>query len=80
MCCAARRTGHRSRRVAARTAAKAGAQYLEQRIHRIALTGRLGVSEARSVELVHGVGLGTVLALLERPADISTGRFSRLAA
>ncbi len=50
------------------TAAKAGAQYLEQRIHRIALAGRLRVSEARAVELVHAVGLGTVLALLERPA------------
>jgi AcrR family transcriptional regulator len=49
------------------TAAKRGAQYLEQRIHGIALAGRLRVSEARAVELVHAVGLGTVLALLERP-------------
>lgn len=48
-------------------AGKDGMKHLEQRIHRIALAGRLRVSEARAVALVHAAGLGTVLALLERP-------------
>jgi AcrR family transcriptional regulator len=50
------------------TAGRDGIKYLEQRIHRIALAGRLRVSEVRAVELVHAAGLGTVLALLDRPA------------
>lgn len=49
-------------------AARAGIEYLQQKIHRIALAGRLRISEARAVDLVHAAGLGTVLALLERPA------------
>ena len=48
-------------------ASKQGAQYLERHIHRIALAGRLRLREARAVDLVHAAGLGTVLALLERP-------------
>lgn len=49
-------------------AGKEGLHYLAQRIHRIALAGKLRVSEARAADLVHAAGLGTVLALLERPA------------
>jgi len=49
------------------TAGRDGIRYLEQRVHRIALAGRLRVSEVRAVELVHAVGLGTVLALIDRP-------------
>lgn len=48
-------------------AGKDGVTYLEQRIHRIALAGWLRLPEARAVDLVHAAGLGTVLALLERP-------------
>ena len=49
-------------------AGRSGISYLLEKIHRIALAGRLRVSEARAVDLVHAAGLGTVLALLERPA------------
>lgn len=48
-------------------AGRAGLAYLAQKIHRIALAGRLRMSERRAADLVHAAGLGTVLALLERP-------------
>lgn len=48
-------------------AARSGTEHLKQKVHRIALAGRLRVSEVRAVDLVHAAGLGTVLALLERP-------------
>ncbi|WP_458094047.1 TetR/AcrR family transcriptional regulator [Roseomonas sp. WA12] len=45
-------------------AAAAGLDVLHARIHRIALTGRLRVTEERAVALLHAVGTGTVLTLL----------------
>ena len=50
------------------TAGRAGVKILEDKLHRIARAGRLRVSEARAVALVHAAGLGTVLALLDQPA------------
>lgn len=46
-------------------AAAAGLEVLRRRVRRIALAGRLRVSESRAVALLHAVGTGTVLALLE---------------
>lgn len=60
-------------------AARAGIEYLRQKIHRIALASRLRIPEARAVDLVHAAGLGTVLALLERPAAARDPELSPLA-
>jgi AcrR family transcriptional regulator len=46
-----------------------GIAVLRERIHRVALAGRLRVPEARAVSLVHAIGVGLVLALLGTPAD-----------
>ncbi len=48
-------------------AARAGLSVLESRVHRVAVTGRLRVSERRAVELIHAAGTGTVLTLLSTP-------------
>lgn len=50
-------------------AAPSGKQVLESRIHRVALTGRLQVSEQRAVDLIHAAGTGAVLTLLSTPSD-----------
>jgi AcrR family transcriptional regulator len=57
------RPGARSR------AAAAAGQILEQHIRRIAMAGRLRVSEKMAADLVQASGLGTVLTLLAVPAD-----------
>lgn len=58
-------------------AAQAGIQLLAERVHRVALIGRLQVSEAHAVELIHAAGTGAVLTILARlPAQ----RDRRLAA
>lgn len=49
------------------SSAQAGLPYLEARVHRAALAGRLRVSEPQAVSMLHAAGMGTVLALLERP-------------
>ncbi|MCY1693417.1 TetR/AcrR family transcriptional regulator [Curtobacterium sp. SL109] len=46
-----------------------GIAVLRERIHRVALAGRLRVPEARAVSLVHAIGVGLVLALLGTPVD-----------
>ena len=46
-----------------------GIAVLRERVHRVALVGRLRVPEARAVSLVHAIGVGLVLALLGTPAD-----------
>lgn len=48
-------------------AAAAGSALLRSRVHRVALTGRLRVSEARAVSMLHACGTGTVLTLLALP-------------
>jgi len=50
-------------------AAAAGLEILRARVHRVAATGRLRVTERRAVELVHAAGTGAVLTLLAFPAD-----------
>lgn len=44
-----------------------GMEVLQRRIRRIALSGRLRVSEERALALVHSMGTGTVLTLLGQP-------------
>lgn len=46
-----------------------GIAVLRERVHRVALAGRLRVPEARAVSLVHAIGVGLVLALLGAPVD-----------
>ncbi len=50
-------------------AAQSGKHVLESRVHRIALTGRLRVSEQRAVDLIHSAGTGTVLTILSTPPE-----------
>ncbi len=50
-------------------AAQLGKRVLESRVHRVALTGRLQVSEQRAVDLIHAAGTGAVLTLLATPAE-----------
>ncbi len=50
-------------------AAQSGKDVLESRVHRIAVTGRLRVSEQRAVDLIQSAGTGTVLTILSTPAE-----------
>ncbi len=50
-------------------AAQSGQHVLESRVHRIAVTGRLRVSEQRAVDLIHSAGTGTVLTILSTPPE-----------
>ena len=53
---------------------EAGLAVLRQRVRRIALAGRLKVSETRAVALLHAVGTGTILTLLSHdPASRDPG-------
>ncbi len=54
-------------------AGKAGRAVLRERVRRVALTGRLRVAEERAVDLIHAMGTGTVLALLEKTPDERNG-------
>lgn len=47
----------------------AGVEVLQRRIKRIALAGRLRVSEERALALVQAAGVGTVITLLTQPAE-----------
>lgn len=51
-------------RVLHSAAARSGRQVLESRVHRVALTGRLRVSEQRAVNLIQAAGVGAVQTLL----------------
>ncbi|MBL7487507.1 TetR/AcrR family transcriptional regulator [Frankia sp. AgB1.9] len=50
-------------------AAQSGKRVLESRVHRVALSGRLRVSEPRAVDLIHAAGTGAVLTLLSTPPE-----------
>lgn len=50
-------------------AAQSGKHVLESRVHRVAVTGRLRVSEQRAVDLIHAAGTGTVLTILSTPPE-----------
>ena len=48
-------------------AARSGQQVLRTRVHRVAMTGRLSVSEQRAVDLIQAAGIGTIQTLLATP-------------
>jgi AcrR family transcriptional regulator len=50
-------------------AAVAGRKVLAQLVHRVAVAGRLRVSEQRAADLLHAAGSGTVLSLIAMPAS-----------
>jgi len=50
-------------------AARLGIEILEERIHRVAATGRLRVTERRAVALVQAGGVGVVTTLLATPVE-----------
>jgi hypothetical protein len=50
-------------------AAQSGKHVLQSRVHRVALTGRLRVSEQRAVDLIRAAGTGAVLTLLSTPPE-----------
>ena len=50
-------------------ATAAGANVLEARVGRVAAAGLLGISESRTVELIHAAGTGAVFALLHQPSE-----------
>ena len=56
-------------RVARSPAAVSGKHVLEERVHRVALTGRLRVSEPRAVGLIQAAGIGAIQTLLSTPPE-----------
>jgi len=48
-------------------AARSGQRVLESRVHRVAATGRLRVSEQRAVGLIQSAGVGVIQVLLSTP-------------
>jgi AcrR family transcriptional regulator len=56
-------------RVVHSPAAQAGHHVLRSRVHRIAQTGRLAVSEQRAVDLIQAAGIGAIQTLLSRPSE-----------
>jgi AcrR family transcriptional regulator len=50
-------------------AARSGRQVLESRVHRVAVTGRLRVSEQRAAGLIQAAGIGVIQTLLSTPPD-----------
>jgi AcrR family transcriptional regulator len=50
-------------------AVESGRQVLAWRVHRVAETGRLRVSEQRAVDLMQAAGIGTIQTLLSTPPD-----------
>ena len=50
-------------------AAQSGRHVLQARIHRVAMTGLLRVSEQRAVDLIQAAGTGTVLTILATPPE-----------
>ncbi|WP_414171597.1 hypothetical protein [Clavibacter tessellarius] len=47
---------------------RAGVALLEERVHRVALAGRLRVAEPLAVELIHAAATGALLSTIRRPA------------
>ncbi len=48
-------------------AAQSGRQVLQSRVHRVAMTGRLRVSEQHAVDLIQAAGIGAIQTLLSTP-------------
>ena len=57
-------------------AARAGIAVLRERVRRVAQTGRLRVSEERAVDLLHAMGTGTLVTLLQKPPGERDALFS----
>jgi AcrR family transcriptional regulator len=51
-------------------AARAGRQVLQARVHRVAATGRLRVSEQRAIGLLQAAAIGTIQTLLATPPEL----------
>ncbi|MBU2664752.1 TetR/AcrR family transcriptional regulator [Actinoplanes bogorensis] len=56
-------------RVRRSPAARTGREHLQERIHRIAATGRLRVSEQRAAGLLESAAIGTIQVLLAAPPE-----------
>ncbi|MCZ7436888.1 TetR/AcrR family transcriptional regulator [Micromonospora sp. WMMC241] len=56
-------------RASGSAAARTGRQILATRVHRLAAGGRLRVSEAHAVNLIHAAGVGAVQTLLATPPE-----------
>jgi AcrR family transcriptional regulator len=56
-------------RVARSPGAQLGRRVLEDRVHRIAVTGRLRVSEPRAVAMIQAAGIGVIQTLLATPVE-----------
>ena len=56
-------------RVLASPAAAAGKAVLVARVHRLAMAGRLRVTEQRAVDLIQAAGIGIIQSLLATPAE-----------
>jgi AcrR family transcriptional regulator len=56
-------------RVARSPAAQSGKRVLEARVHRVAATGRLRVSEPRAVGMIQAAGIGAIQTLLATPPE-----------
>ena len=56
-------------RVLQSRAAQSGRRVLASRVHRVAESGRLRVSERRAVDLIQAAGIGTIQTLLATPPE-----------
>ena len=56
-------------RVVQSPAAQAGKEVLIARVHRVALTGALRISERRAVDLIQAAGIGVIQTLLATPLE-----------
>jgi AcrR family transcriptional regulator len=56
-------------RVVHSPAAQAGMRVLESRVHRVAASGRLRVSEQRAVAVIQAAGIGVIQTLLSTPPE-----------
>jgi AcrR family transcriptional regulator len=56
-------------RVARSPGAQLGKRVLEARVHRVAVAGRLRVSEPRAVGMIQAAGIGVIQTLLATPAE-----------
>ena len=65
-------------RVRRSAAARTGRAVLTARIHRVALAGRLRVSEQQAVDLVQAAGVGVIQTLLASPPEARDGGLSDL--
>ena len=63
-------------RALASSATRMGKGVLAARVHRVAIAGRLGVSERQAVDLIQAAGIGTIQTLLATPVaqrDLALG-------